>query len=142
MKGIILNLLEEAVRRQHGEAAWDAILDTAGVDGAYTSVGNYPDDEFRDLLAASSRILKQEPDQLMTWFGRQAIPPLAERYPLLFAHLSTRPFLLSLNKVIHREVRKLYPGADVPHFDYLPSTDHRLLMRYASGGGCAGLPKG
>jgi hypothetical protein len=132
VKGIVLNLLEEAVRRQHGEAVWDAILDAAGVDGAYTSLGDYSDDEFRALLAASSGILKQEPGELMTWFGRQAIPPLAERYPLLFAHLSTRPFLLSLNKVIHREVRKLYPGADLPHFDYLPSTDDRLLMKYTS----------
>jgi hypothetical protein len=132
VKGIVINLLEEAVRHQYGEASWDAILDEAGVDGAYTSLGSYADEEFRALLAASSRILKQEPGELLTWFGRQAIVPLSERYPRLFAHPSTRSFLLSLNNIIHPEVRKLYPGADVPHFDYLPSSDDRLLMKYAS----------
>ncbi len=132
MKGIVFNLLEEAVRHQYGEAAWDSILDGAGVDGAYTSLGSYEHEELLALLSTSSRILKKEPDELMAWFGRQAITTLAERYPRLFAHPSTRSFLLSLNKIIHPEVRKLYPGAEVPHFDYLPSSDGRLRMKYAS----------
>ena len=35
MKGIIFNLLEEVVSTQLGEDAWDAILDSAGVEGAF-----------------------------------------------------------------------------------------------------------
>ncbi|MBN3851729.1 heme NO-binding protein, partial [Paraburkholderia sp. Ac-20342] len=37
MKGIVFNLLEELVRREHGEDAWDDLLDAAHVQGAYTS---------------------------------------------------------------------------------------------------------
>ena len=40
MKGIIFNILSEAVVQAFGEDEWDDVLDAAGVDGAYTSLGN------------------------------------------------------------------------------------------------------
>jgi hypothetical protein len=132
MKGLVLNLLEETVRRHHTEAAWEAVLDAAEVDGAFTTIGNYADDDFRALLAASARVVGQSESAFTRWFGERAIEPLAERFPKLFAHTSTRAFLLTLNHIIHPEVRKLHPGADVPHFDYLPSTASTIVMRYAS----------
>ena len=56
----------------------------------------------------------------------------SRRCPQLFEpHDSTRSFLLTLNDIIHPEVRKLYPGADVPEFDF----DFRagmLVMGYRS----------
>jgi len=142
MKGIVLNLLEETIRRHHTEAAWEAVLDAAHVDGAYTSLGNYSDDELRALLAAASTVLGQDPEDLLRWFGGAAIQPLAERYPRLFEHASTRAFLLTLNSIIHPEVRKLYPGADVPHFDYLPSSGNSLVMSYASKRRLCGFAEG
>ena len=42
MKGIIFNLVEEAVTAGHGEQTWDAILEAADLGGEYTSLGNYP----------------------------------------------------------------------------------------------------
>ena len=51
MKGIVFNLLEEAVVEAHGVDAWDQILEDVGADGAYTSLGNYPDDEALALVA-------------------------------------------------------------------------------------------
>ena len=61
MKGIILNLVEEAVVADHGEATWDEVLDRAGADGAYTSLGNYPDEELRRLVAAGAVTLDVSP---------------------------------------------------------------------------------
>jgi hypothetical protein len=133
MKGIVLNLLEEVVRRQHGEAAWDAILDAAHLDGIYTTLGSYPDGDLGRLVAAASAALGVPPEAVVRWFGSQALPLFAERYPQLFAaHRTTRSFLLALNDIIHPEVRKLYPGADVPLFDYETSSDDVLVLGYRS----------
>lgn len=142
MKGIVLNLLEETIRRHHSEAVWEAALDAAHLDGAYTSLGNYSDDEFHALVAAASRLTNREPEEFVRWFGAEAIEPLAARYPRLFAQPSMRAFLLTLNSMIHPEVRKLYPGSDVPHFDYLPSASNTLLMRYVSKRRLCGFAEG
>jgi hypothetical protein len=119
MKGIVFNLLEEVVTEAYGADAWDSLLDAAGLDGAYTSLGSYADEEVVRLVTVASETLKQPPDEILRWFGRRAIPLLAQRYPGFFApHKDTRSFLLTLNHIIHAEVRKLYPGAATPVFDF------------------------
>jgi len=40
MKGVVFNLLEDAVICAHGMAAWDSMLELARLDGAYTSLGS------------------------------------------------------------------------------------------------------
>ena len=121
MKGIIFTLLEEVVTQELGEEAWEQLLDRAGVEGAYTSLGSYPDEEFVALLQALPSHAGMAPNDLLHWFGRAAIPLLAQRYPVFFeGHDSTRSLLHALNDIIHPEVRKLYPGAEVPIFDLEP----------------------
>lgn len=133
MKGIVFNLLEEVVRREHGENAWDDLLDAAGVAGAYTSLGNYDDADLARLVSAAARSLNLSEYDVVRWFGREALPLLARKYPGLFEqHTSTRSFLLALNDIIHPEVRKLYPGADVPEFEYDTSSPDLLVMTYRS----------
>lgn len=133
MKGIIFNLLEELVRREHGEDTWDALLEAAGVEGSYTSLGNYPDEHLLKLVGAASAALRTPPDAIVRWFGRNALPLLAERYPRFFTpHTSVATFLLTLNDIIHTEVRKLYPGADVPIFDFSTPSPDTVVMGYRS----------
>jgi heme-NO-binding protein len=133
MKGVVFNLLEEVVSRDYGEDAWDKVLDAAGLDGAYTSLGGYPDADLYALVAAASAALDQPPDEIVRWFGREALPLLASSYPQFFQpHASARPFILTLNDIIHSEVRKLYPGADVPVFDFDTASDEVLVMGYSS----------
>lgn len=133
MKGIVFNLLEEVVIRHHGEDAWDDLLVQAGLGGAYTSLGSYPDEDVYKLVGVAARILGMAPFDVLRWFGREAMPALARRYPAYFAaHSATRPFVLSVNDIIHPEVRKVYPGADVPTFGFRDEADGSLLMRYSS----------
>jgi hypothetical protein len=40
--------------------------------------------------------------------------------------------VLSVNNIIHPEVRKIYPGADVPTFEFRDELDGGLLMGYLS----------
>lgn len=133
MKGIIFNLLEQVVVARHGEAAWDDLLDATGLAGTYTSLGSYSDEEMGKLVAAASTALGMEPDSVLRWFGREAMPLLAQYYPAFFApHRTTRAFVMSVNSIIHPEVRKLYAGAACPHFHFEDAPDGALLMGYNS----------
>jgi hypothetical protein len=133
VKGIVFNLLEEAVSSAYGDATWDRLLDAAGLDGAYTSLGSYDDDEIFALVRVASETLGIPPDDVLRWFGEQAMPLLARRYPAFFAnHANVRGFLLTLNNIIHPEVRKLYPGAQTPVFDFDTSLADVLRIGYNS----------
>ncbi|MFZ6050170.1 heme NO-binding domain-containing protein [Pseudomonas sp. CR3202] len=133
MKGLVFNLLEEVVTRHQGEDAWDALLEGAGLEGAYTSLGSYPDEQLHRLVGAASQALDMPPFEVLRWFGREAMPLLASRYPAYFSpHSSTRPFVLSVNQIIHPEVRNIYPGADVPTFGFRDEPDGSLMMTYRS----------
>jgi Haem-NO-binding len=132
MKGVVFNLLERVVSEKYGEEAWDTLLEATGQEGAYTAVGSYPDEEFLSLVGAASTELEIPADDLVRWFGKSSLPLLRERYPTFFGHDSTRSFILTLNDVIHPEVRKLFPGADVPDFDFESPGDGKLVLGYRS----------
>lgn len=144
MKGVIFNLFEQVVCRDFGDETWDTLLDRADVSGAYTSVGSYPHEELVALVGAASELTGRPADDLVRWFGRESLPLLYERYPAFFdGHGTTRSFLLTLNDVIHPEVRKLFPGAYAPTFDVgadgdqnvvsLSYESHRGLCLFAEG---------
>jgi hypothetical protein len=133
MKGIIFNLLEEVVTNAYGEDTWDELLVAANVNGIYTSLGSYPDENVQALVAAAASKLDWTPFAVLRWFGQQAMPLLFARYPEFFQkHTSTRSFLLSVNTIIHPEVLKIYPGALVPMFEFRDAPDGGLLMGYRS----------
>lgn len=133
MKGIIFNLLEEAVTAHHGADLWDDILDQAGVTGAYTSLGSYPDDEMTALVKTAAMTLGSSPETVLRWFGRSAMPILATRYGVFFEqHATARSFIMSVNDIIHPEVRKLYSGAGCPHFHFQANESGWLVIGYRS----------
>ena len=133
MKGVVFNLLEELVTRDHGEDTWDDLLETADLEGAYTSLGSYDDADLMKLVGAGSHALDVPPDDIVRWFGREALPRFAASYPDFFSpHDSARSFVLTLNEIIHPQVRNLYPGADVPVFDFDDAPGRPLAMGYRS----------
>lgn len=143
MKGVIFNLLEDVVANTYGDRMWDELLEQADLDGVYTSLGSYDDAELMDLVSKAGSALSMSDDDVLRWFGRQAIPEMVKRWPAFFAaHQSTLPFLLTLNSVIHPEVRKLYAGAYCPHFDFTSPPDGSLLMGYRSPRKLCGLAHG
>jgi hypothetical protein len=133
MKGIIFQLLEQVVDEEYGEDTWETVLDRTGLDGAYTSLASYPDEDFSRLVDAASFALHESPQSIVRWFGRKAFPRLAAKYPhFMTPHRTTIPFLLTLNDIIHPEVRKIYPDADVPEFDFVTPDDRTLVIGYTS----------
>lgn len=132
MKGVIFNILEQAVVRAHGDAAWDALLERSGADGAYTAVGSYDDGELFRIVGAASELLGLEPDEIVRWFGREAIGLLFDRYPYDEDHDCTSAFLRTLDDIVHPEVEKLYPGAIVPRFEYEGEARNHVILHYRS----------
>jgi len=128
LKGIIFNLVEEVVTDRYGEDTWDSLLDAAGLDGSYTSLGSYADEELLQLVTAASAALGMPAGDIVRQLGEGAIPLLVDRYPGFFEEFtSAQDFLLTLNDIIHPEVRKLYPGAQVPDFDF-DTPEHGVLV--------------
>lgn len=133
MKGVVFNLLEEAVVREFGLDTWEMLLDQAGVAGSYTSLGNYSDDEVVALVQAAAAALDLTNAQVLRWFGERAMPILKERYGGFFEkHASSKSFVLSVNSMIHPEVRKLYSGASCPFFHFKEGADGSVTMDYDS----------
>ena len=78
-------------------------------------------------------MLGEQPAVILRWFGRSAMPLLAQRYDDFFKHhVTARTFVLSINDIIHPEVRKLYPGAVCPHFNFGRNDGDKLLLGYRS----------
>ena len=143
MKGIIFNVVEDAMSAEHGDWTWDRLLRTAELPGGYTSLGDYPDGELHQLIAVGSRELGVSEPELTRWFGRAALLNLAVRYPGFFTpHQRTRDFLLTLNDVIHAEVRKVHRNANPPTFDFEPVGDRSLTVTYHSTRGLCLLAEG
>jgi len=133
MKGIVFNLLEDVVSRDFGADAWDGILENSLASGTYTSLGNYSDAEMLALVSAAAARLQMTGPEVLRWFGENAMPLLKERYAALFEnHTSARSFVLSVNSIIHPEVRKLYSGASCPFFHFREREDGAVLMEYGS----------
>ncbi len=132
MKGVIFNLLEEVVCEHYGDAAWESLLAVTENDGVYTSLGSYPDAELIALVEAASNLTAIPTRKLLHWFGVQALPKLAERYPVFFERApDARSLILSVNTIIHPEVRKLYSGAACPHFHFVEAAN-TLTLGYRS----------
>ena len=133
MKGMVFDLLEEAVTCAFGEDAWEDLVEVSGVSGDYTSLGTYSDEEITRLVAAASAKLGMGPDAVLEWFGRAAMSLLRERYAALFqGHASSRTFIPSVNSTIHPDVRKIYAGAACPFFHMAEEARGGIAMRYSS----------
>ena len=143
MKGLILNLVEDVVRAEHGEDYWDGVVDESGLAASYTSMGTYPDHEVETLASLVAQRDGVTAQEVVRHVGRSGMSTLAARYPGFFdPHPGLRPFLLSLNTTIHPEVRRLYPGAVIPEFDIALPDAQVLELGYVSERGRCDLADG
>ena len=133
MKGIVFNLLNEMIEEQLGLEAWDELLNQTGLDGIYVATQTYPDDELLALVAAAEAHTQTPAADLVRAFGEYMVPAFAKNYPVFFENQSClKSFLLTVDQVIHVEVRKLYPEAGLPEFQYEDRDDDSLTMIYRS----------
>ena len=133
MKGVVFDILRDMVEENYGMEGWQAILDKSGSDGLYISTQTYEDAELMGLVSAASDITKISVSDLVFAFGEYMVPSFYKRYPSFFDNAeSFIKFLVSVDQIIHVEVRKLFPDAGLPTFDYNDEKSNHLTMIYKS----------
>ena len=145
MKGIVFTEFLEMVESQLGMDMVDRIIHAAELpnDGAYTSVGTYDYRELVRLLGALSEASGTSVPNLLRQFGLYLFRRFSVLYPSLFAGVpSAFEFLRATDKVIHVEVQKLYPDAELPHFMCESSEPNELVLLYRSPRGLGDLAEG
>lgn len=134
MKGMVFTEFLEMVESRWSYGLVDRILEEARLPsgGAYTSVGTYDHAELWSLLSQLSRATHEPVPELLKAFGAWLMQRFEQTHPAFFAAAGLFDFLASVDGVIHAEVRKLYPDAELPHVEVVERTPDRLLLVYRS----------
>ena len=136
MKGVVFTEFLEMVESRFSADMVDDIIDDANLPsgGAYTAVGTYPHDEMVALVVALSQRSGAAVRDLLLAFGEHLFGRFVAGYPTFFVGVTDAfTFLAGIEDIIHREVRKLYPDAELPRFDIERHTDRELVLLYQSG---------
>ena len=133
MKGIAFTLLNELVETQFGMKAWEDVLKETGDDGIFTAAGSYSDSRIFNLVGGLSKQTGIAADHLIRTFGQFMFGGFVRHYPQFFeGETSPKELLKSVDGIIHVEVKKLFPEAVLPKFDYEDPGEGRLVMIYRS----------
>ena len=145
MKGVVFTEFMDMVAERYGYETLDEVLAGAKLphNGAYTAVGTYPHTEIVALVVSLSSKVGSPPDALVRAFGRHLFGRFAELYPVFFQDVpDALTFLERVDSVIHVEVRKLYPDAELPRFQASRRADGGLNLLYLSSRHFADLAEG
>jgi hypothetical protein len=134
MKGVVFRQFLDHVEANFGDALVDSILDSVDLPsgGAYTNVGYYDHAEMLTLVARASELTGRSHRELMVGFGKSLFATLIASHAQAGV---THPFDLfqRIHGVIHRDVRKLYPDAEVPEIIVTERAgEERLVVDYSS----------
>lgn len=135
MKGIVFTEFLEMVEARFSSEMVDDIIDdsTLPSNGAYTAVSTYHHQEMVDLVSALSRRSGSPPSELLKQFGYHLFSRFVAGYPSFFVGTSDAlQFLAGIEQIIHAEVRKLYPDAELPRFEVEHHDADTLSLRYES----------
>jgi hypothetical protein len=135
MKGIIFTEFLEMVEQRYSPQAMEQMIAAAHLPsgGAYTSVGKYDHGEIWSLVCELSKVCDTSVPDLFKAYGEYLFSRLATNYASLMSNMSgSFDVLQSLDSVIHGEVRRLYPDAELPRFDVIERSASRMVVVYSS----------
>ena len=135
MKGVVFNFLEEYIEKNLGDGRYDDVLEkcTLKTKEPFVGPGTYPDEYLMAIVAETINMAGIPPPEGLRSFGRFCFYKLSERYPFFVNPYShPKPFLKSVESVIHVEVKKLYKDANPPCFRYIDPAPDSLIIQYIS----------
>ena len=135
MKGVIFTEFLEMLEGMMSQKDIEKIIEETDLPsgGAYTAVGSYDHGEMINLVVTLHKKTNIPLEDLQKAFGTYLFKKLAQRYPDFIQDDDTVfSFLEKLDGVIHKEVLKLYPDAEVPDFDHKYINDNTLELHYTS----------
>ena len=134
MKGMVFTEFLEMVESKFSADMVDDVIDDSNLPsgGAYTAVGTYDHSELVMMVGALAQRTGLPVAALVHAFGVHMFGRFHALYPSFFSGVtSALDFLEGIETVIHTEVRKLYPDAQLPQFDCTRNVDG-LDMVYSS----------
>lgn len=135
MKGVVFTEFLDMVEDRFSAEMVDHIIVDSDLPsgGAYTAVGTYPHSEMVSMVVALSQRSGVAVRDLLLTFGQHLFGRFARGYPAFFTHQTNAfDFLAGIEHVIHAEVLKLYPDAQLPRFTVEEHTPQRLILVYDS----------
>ena len=131
LHGLIFTTFRDFVTTQYGPAIAASVF--AG-QSTHVLTEAYPDEEFTAAVRKASELTGVETDELVCEFGVSAGETTFPRlYPAYYAMAgSTRPFLLTVENLIHELVRATIPKATPPHLGVEPLGDDGVTIDYSS----------
>lgn len=146
VKGVVFSEFVEMVEQVFSPEMADRILDETDLPsgGAYTAVGTYDHAEMVSLVLTLSRLTDVPVPTLIRRFGSHLFARFSQLYPVFFGPevRNALDFLERLEDVIHVEVRKLYPDAELPRFEIARQGDRGMTLLYVSNRHFADLAEG
>lgn len=135
MKGIIFTEFLELVEKKFGLDELDSLLSQAEDDGVYTAVGSYDHRNLVKLIVILSQRTGVSPEDLQRVFGQSVFTNLYETLPpnnSLQGCKTAFQFIKLVEDYIHIEVKKLYPEANPPSFEFISESETEMVFDYIS----------
>lgn len=145
MKGMVFTEFFTMVEDVFGEDMVDHLIDATQPQslGAYTAVGAYDYAELEAMVVELSLQTNTDVSILLQSFGKHLGAQFASKYSAFFLNAGdTFSFLREIDRHIHVEVKKLYPDAELPEFDFENISNNQMILNYRSNRPLADLAHG
>lgn len=145
MKGVIFTEFTNMVDDVFSPAVTEEIIDACDLPsgGAYTSVGDYAHDELLALVGALAARSEWRAKDLVRAFGTHLAAHFANIRSDVFENMDDAFELLeSVDGLVHGDVRKLYPDAELPSLACERPSPDTLILDYRSPRGLGDAAEG
>lgn len=136
MLGMVFTCFSDLVIEKFGLEQWAELLDEVKPKsgGVYTSGAKYDDEELFALVTELSKKTGVPTTDLIRAFGEYIFPSLIKALKLPDATMSSlKNFLMDIESVIHKDVKRLYPDTYLPVIDFEdPGDEQHLVLLYRS----------
>jgi hypothetical protein len=135
MKGIIFTEFLDLVENKFGLEMVDKIISQSNLKsgGAYTSIGYYSFSEMLQLLQNLSKNTAIAIDDILLLYGEYFFGTIVNDYAdILSTYNDPVEMLVSAEKHIYVEVKKIYLDAELPSFKVKERKENSLIMIYRS----------
>ena len=135
MKGIVFTNFFEMVEEKLGFELVDQLIERTALatDGAYTTIGTYDHKELLALVGNLHKLTDVPVNDLLMSYGQYLFPKLMLIDPGMVAQFSgSFDLVAAVDSMIHVEVKKLYPDAELPEFRVISHNKDELQVAYIS----------
>jgi hypothetical protein len=135
MYGVVNKAIEQVIRRDHGEADWNAICGRAGIEtDTFISAYEYPDEVTYRLVDAAAGVLGVPVDHVLERLGEYWAGQIAPEYygPILEGGCCNAMEYLKFLPEIQARLRAIFPQAQPVEYLCDEITDGALLLHYRS----------